>query len=776
MAINERITENLVRDHLRVHKYHEIQSLKVEEQSSDIVPIQRALRNASKTGKGGRGAPEFIISDKDTPDFVLVIECKAEVAFHETPSRSKPVEYAVDGVLHYAKHLSKEFNVIAVAVSGQTKSGLMISTYLHTKNAEEPKKLVNRSGATIDEILKWSDYINFATWDPQVVKIREFDLIDFSRQIHNFMRDYAKLTEADKPLVVSGTLIALQNMAFSNSYDKYTPEELQKEWYKVIQTELEKANIPKAKKNQISQPYSNIAVLPELGKATKEFPRGILFELIRELNEKVAPFVSVYHDFDVVGQFYGEFLKYTGGDKKGLGIVLTPRHITDLFCRLANIQSKSRILDTCAGTGGFLISAMHRMVAHAKSDAEVAKIKSEGLVGIESLVNMYALAASNMILRGDGKANLYQGSCFDVDIAKAVKKHKCDVGFLNPPYSQGTQDLHELKFIQQALSLLEPKSLCIAIVPMSCAISKHPLRAELMKEHHLEAVMSMPDDLFYPVGTVTCIMVWRSGTPHMKVNKKTWFGYWKEDGFTKVKHRGRVDTELTWESISAGWVDTFRNREVIPGQSVLKMVGPDDEWCAEAYIETDYSQLDSDYFVSTVKNHVAYQIQKPLNQKLQNLRPDEQGWRLFRLGDLFDIKKGKRITKAQMKPGSTPFISSIDGNNGVSAYISQSPNHQGNTITVNYDGSVAEAYYQETPFWALDAVNVLYPKFDMTKEVALFIVSVIRREKYRFNYGRKWHLERMLGSQIKLPVDSRDELDFVFMTNYIRSMPESDKL
>jgi len=776
VAINERITENLVRDTLRLHNYYDLASLKVEEQSSEIVSIQKALRNASKTGKGGRGAPEFIVSDKDTPDFVLVIECKAEVAFHESPSRNKPADYAVDGVLHYAKHISKEFNVIAVAVSGRTKSGLMISTYLHTKNAEEPKLLENRAGAAIDEILQWTDYINFATWDPQVVKVREIDLIDFSRQIHDFMRDYAKLTEADKPLVVSGTLIALQNLAFSSSYDRYTPEELQKEWYKVIQTELEKANIPKAKKTQISQPYSNIAVLPELGKATKEFPRGILYELIKELNEKVAPFVSVYHDFDVVGQFYGEFLKYTGGDKKGLGIVLTPRHVTDLFCRLANIQSKSRVLDTCAGTGGFLISAMHRMVSQAKSEAEVIKIKSEGLVGIESLVNMYALAASNMILRGDGKANLYQGSCFDVEISKAVKKHKCDVGFLNPPYSQGSQDLHELKFVQHALNLLEPNSICIAIVPMSCAISRHPLRAELMKQHHLEAVMSMPDDLFYPVGTVTCIMVWRSGTPHAKVNKKTWFGYWKHDGFTKVKHRGRVDTESTWDSISAGWVETFRNREVIPGQSVLKFVGPDDEWCAEAYIETDYSELDSDYFVSTVKNHVAYKIQKPLTQKFDNLRPDEQGWKLFKLEELFEIKKGKRLTKAQMKPGSTPFVSSIDANNGVSAYISQNPNHEGNTITVNYDGSVAEAYYQESPFWALDAVNVLYPKFDMTKEVALFIVAVIRREKYRYNYGRKWHLERMLGSQIKLPVKTDGSLNIEFMEKYIMSLPESEKL
>lgn len=61
---------------------------------------------------------------------------------------------------------------------------------------------------------------------------------------------------------------------------------------------------------------------------------------------------------DILGHFYGEFLKYTGGDKKALGIVLTPRHITELFALIANVNKKSTVLDICAGTGGFLVSAM----------------------------------------------------------------------------------------------------------------------------------------------------------------------------------------------------------------------------------------------------------------------------------------------------------------------------------------------------------------------------------------------------------------------------------
>ena len=107
---------------------------------------------------------------------------------------------------------------------------------------------------------------------------------------------------------------------------------------RVIQTEIQKAQIPQAKKDNMTQPYSSIAVHPEFGKASKSYPKGPLHELIKRLNEKVWPFISVYHDFDVVGQFYGEFLKYTGGDKKALGIVLTPRHVTELFALLANVN------------------------------------------------------------------------------------------------------------------------------------------------------------------------------------------------------------------------------------------------------------------------------------------------------------------------------------------------------------------------------------------------------------------------------------------------------
>jgi type I restriction enzyme M protein len=611
---NERKTENLVRDELRKLGYYDKNcTTRVEEQKSEIESVKRLLKAASKTGKGGEGAPEFIISDSSTSDFLIVFECKAEIKNHKSPTCDNPVSFAVDGALHYASSLAKEYNVIAVAVSGQTKSQLRISTFLHPKGADKAKELKTKTGATIDSIIAWADYIEHGTFDPAIQMLRHDELMAFSRDLHDFMRDHAKLTESEKPLLVSGTLIALQNIAFAKSFDAYNPEDLQKQWLKVINQEIDKAELPRAKNYSMAQPYSTIAVAPALGKPTDgktavKFPKGVLYQLIKDLNEKVWPFISVYHDFDVVGQFYGEFLKYTGGDKKALGIVLTPRHITDLFARLANVTKLSTVLDICAGTGGFLVSSMYHMMRQAVTKKEKDRIKREGLIGIEHLPNMYALAASNMILRGDGKANLHQGSCFDAGIINEVKKYKCNIGMLNPPYSQGDSDLHELFFIKQMLDCLEPGGTGIAIVPMSCAISPHSLREELMKAHTLEAVMSMPDELFYPVGVVTCIMVWTAGTPHAVSNRKTWFGYWKDDCFVKTKHKGRIDLNNRWEKIRDRWVETFRNREVHPGESVLHQVTYKDEWCAEAYMETDYTKLTQADFATVVRNYAMFKL------------------------------------------------------------------------------------------------------------------------------------------------------------------------
>lgn len=152
-------------------------------------------------------------------------------------------------------------------------------------------------------------------------------------------------------------------------------------------------------------------------------------------------------------------------------------------------------------------------------------------------------------------------------------------------------------------------------------------------------------------------------------------------------------------------------------------------------------------------------------------------WKSFVLGKLFEVKKGQRLTKANMTPGVLPFIGASDTSNGVTTTIGSEPLHEAGTISVSYNGSVAEAFYQPVPFWASDDVNVLYPKgFTLTPAAALFICTVIRLEKYRFNYGRKWHLERMRDAEIRLPATSNREPDWTYMENYVQSLPYSSQI
>lgn len=144
-------------------------------------------------------------------------------------------------------------------------------------------------------------------------------------------------------------------------------------------------------------------------------------------------------------------------------------------------------------------------------------------------------------------------------------------------------------------------------------------------------------------------------------------------------------------------------------------------------------------------------------------------WKWFRYNEVFVIKKGKRLTKANMIDGNIPYVGATDSNNGITARISNNEHlHSGNTISVSYNGSIAEAYYQAKEFWATDDVNVLYPLFPMTPYSAIFFTTLINKEKYRFNYGRKWDKELMNISKIKLPIDSKGNPDWQWIENYVK--------
>ena len=117
-------------------------------------------------------------------------------------------------------------------------------------------------------------------------------------------------------------------------------------------------------------------------------------------------------------------------------------------------------------------------------------------------------------------------------------------------------------------------------------------------------------------------------------------------------------------------------------------------------------------------------------EKFQNLE-----WKEFRIDDLFEIKKGKRLTKSQMKDGNINFIGATSTNNGITAKISNDTHlHPSNTISVTYNGSVGEAFYQPSWFWASDDVNVLYPKFKNNKFLSLFFATIFRKQGQKYGF------------------------------------------
>ena len=152
-------------------------------------------------------------------------------------------------------------------------------------------------------------------------------------------------------------------------------------------------------------------------------------------------------------------------------------------------------------------------------------------------------------------------------------------------------------------------------------------------------------------------------------------------------------------------------------------------------------------------------------------------WGLFSLGTLFTFHKGKRLTKEDMTAGTINFIGAVRENNGVRQCIDVAPLFLPNCITVNYNGSVGEAFYQNQPFWASDDVNVLYADgWELNKYIALFVITVIKTNVYKFSYGRKWTLEKMKESVIKLPKSLDGSPDWVYMESYIKSLPYSDRI
>lgn len=315
---------------------------------------------------------------------------------------------------------------------------------------------------------------------------------------------------------------------------------------------------------------------------------------------------------DVLGRFYGEFIRYSGGDGQTLGVVLTPSHITEIFCDLVDLKPTDIVFDPCCGTGGFLIAAMQKMLEQAKPE-EVETIKKHRIHGIEIREDMFSIATTNMIFRGDGKSNLIKNDFLKRDV-KSMRANNYTVGLMNPPYSQAkgkdTAHLSEIHFIEHLLDGLADGGRCVVIVPQSTMVGKtsedKKVKKRILTKHTLEGVITLNKETFYGVGTNPCIAIFTAHKTHSEKKFCKFINY-EDDGFAIRKHVGLVETERAKER-KAHLLNCWLHDAPAETKFMVKTtIEPDDEWLHSFYYFNDEIPKAED-FEKTIAEYLTFEF------------------------------------------------------------------------------------------------------------------------------------------------------------------------
>lgn len=363
-------------------------------------------------------------------------------------------------------------------------------------------------------------------------------------------------------------------------------------------------------------------------------------EILKFIEDNILPFINDKSTSgqDLLNLFFVTFNKYVGKSDKNQAF--TPDHITDFMAKITGVNKHSVVLDPCCGSGSFLVRAMTQALDDCATATEQDKVKKHQIFGIEFDENVYGLATTNMLIHSDGNSNIRQGSCFA--LADWIKDAKPNVILMNPPYNgqrihlpksyvdtwskdkkeDPSKGLYFVKFIADTLNSINHQAKLAVLLPVACAIGTSGeiarLKAEILQENTLDAVFTLPVDIFHPGASASaCCMVFKIGTKHNDIsNPDTFFGYCRDDGFKKKKNLGRVEQidpltgKSKWSEIEKRWIELYRNRKAEPGESATQKVSGNDEWLCEAYMETDYSKLTEQDFQQTINDYLAYLVKE----------------------------------------------------------------------------------------------------------------------------------------------------------------------
>ena len=796
-------------------KYKDDISMFPQGQMTERQDIQSALSVSSKRGTGQRGAPDFIGTFDNDDRTVLVVECKADADKHisrqlrslgiyvsnqEVKKDGKVKEFACDGVLHYAKHLSPHYNVIALGVSGIGNGKIISADYYYQLKGSQSFVRVDTKG---DELLTPANVLREVKSQKRVVRYRAGELIKTAQSSYLILSELG-VSPADRAFFIGMLLIALDDQQFNDLLDRESN-------FSYLLSQIGHCVC-----DRFDHTHSAI-MRKKIDSFCAEMEKSIgnnahrsknLIDLARNI-KRHKDGAGADTESDELGAFFTSFLTKSSNskhDQQELGIVLTPHHITEIFPMVASVgNTKDKIFaDSCCGTGGFLIAALKALESGANHKS--SRYINNNLWGVEQDPKMYYLACLNMILKGGDASNIILGDSF-ADETRAKIQNKPNIAFLNPPYTMrkkdGTlnYDRHELQFVNNACRLVKKGGKVVALMPAKSVAASDGrvigIKDNLIRQNTVEGIFKLSKTTFEGVVNVeTIIMICTAGVPHDS-NHKVYFGNWEDDGMLFVRKIGAVDKYGTHDYKISRYIKNFHDRNAVKGESIMATISADEEWLYQVKLINDVeNELWQNYpnqinIARHILNYCALQIRlgdiESLSTALKECarckkteRPDY--WKTFSFDDIFELTKGKRFSENQTniefkeypESGYIPYVSSsdIEEKQGLNGYIKISvagkPTHDGNYMILNYGGGQLNCFYREGRSYCTDSLNVAKLK-DGTKMniyIAAYLKEVISQYKPCFSYNLAASLSRLRPLKIPLPITKDNNINWDYLSYY----------
>jgi hypothetical protein len=610
------------------------------------------LEEAGETEKGKSWKPDFHLETFDIP---VLIENKLGINKllasngDKIKNDIKSVKnFAVNGAIHYAQCaiMSKKYTeAIAIGISGNNSSNVTIKVYYVFGATDETYKLVE-SYTTLDFLESKESFEEFykaatLTEDEKhkILIDSQAKLQEYAKKLNKLMHNHA-ITAPQRVLYVSGMLLAMQDLADIKKglvpYDlKGINLDNQRDGDTIvnqIENYLTLKEIPLDKKSLMMASFREINKDTDRDKKIElDTIIGKLLPDMASVNKQIFTYIyeniflsidSMSGHLDIMGEMYSEFLKYALGDGKEIGIVLTPPYVTKMMTQILEVDEDSKVMDLATGSAGFLISSMELMIEYAekkygkrtkKALEKIEQIKKHQLLGVELDAQMFTLASTNMILRGDGSSNIRKGSSFK-EPEDLYKDFKADKLLLNPPFSYKENGM---PFILFGLKNMQIGGKAAIIIQDSAGSGRGIESCKaILAQNQLLASIKMPIDLFQPMaGVQTSIyVIEHTGKTH-DYKKQVKFIDFRNDGYKRTK-RGIIEIdnpvqryndiiEIYKNGATADVSDLLWDLKQTVVMNVITNKGND--WNYDQYQKIDTKPTIED-FKKTVSDYLAWEV------------------------------------------------------------------------------------------------------------------------------------------------------------------------